>query len=193
MRYSFASEHLHFFKKEHYICFSDLLSPEQITLLKKPLKGLYAIPTPFERYLAGRDLFRHDRDLKSIILRTKWAEMATTLFKQPSLRLAYTQYICGKPPLEDSLPLKSVSAFTRLSGALVLNLLTGEVAFLSEECPLSKTGWLTSDAELLCVAYMHPEARYILVPDDPCTHVLKKLGYGFGDTLENDTHPLLST
>ncbi len=193
MHHFLSSEQIHFFTKEQYICFEGLLPPEQMHSLQNPLKGLSGIPTPFERYLAGRDLFRHDKDLKSIILRAKWAEIATILFKQKPLRLAYTQYICGITPFEESLSLKSISAFTQISGALVFNLLNGEVAFLSNDCPFSKIGWLNPTAKLLFVAYMPPKSRYSLVSGDPCVHFLKKLGYGFGDTLENETHPIVAT
>lgn len=191
MRYTFASEHHHFFNKEQYICFEGLLPPNQMQSLKNPVKGLTMIPTPFERYLAGRDLFRHDRALRSTILRAQWGEIATVLFKQKPLRLAYTQYIYGITPLEEALPLKSISSFTHISGAFIVNLLSGEAAFLSNDCPLSKTGWLGQDSELLCIVYMHPESRYSLISGDPCVHALKKLGYGFGDTLENETHPIV--
>lgn len=191
MRYAVASEHLNFFRRERYIFFEDLFTLDQLETLKKPLRTLPALSTPLERYQAGRDLFRQDPALKSILLRTKWAEIAATLFHQHPLSLAYTQHIYDKVPFAESVTLKEISAFSEIPGGLLINLQTGSSAFLAGDCPLVKTGWLTPDAELALIVFMTQDARYVLVPGDPCVHALKKLGYGFGDRLENATHPLL--
>jgi hypothetical protein len=41
------------------------------------------------------------------------------------------------------------------------------------------------------IAYAAPEAIYVLEKKDPHTHALKKLGYVFGDRLQNGHHPIV--
>lgn len=191
MRYSLTSEHLHFFRNERFICFDELLNYEQIEALKEPVGRLSTLSSPLERYQKGHDLFRENAEIRSLALKAKWAEIAGALFDQKLLQLAYTQHICGKLPFAETLSMKEFSAFTEISGGLLVNLSTGRSIFLAGDCGLSKTGWTTTDAQLFLIAYMPIESRYILNPLDPCVHNLKKLGYGFGDRLESETNPII--
>jgi hypothetical protein len=41
------------------------------------------------------------------------------------------------------------------------------------------------------IVYCTDKTVYVLEKRDPHTHALKKLGYGFGDRLEEKTHPII--
>jgi hypothetical protein len=68
----------------------------------------------------------------------------------------------------------------------------GEGIFVNAELPLN-LDWLYRQkrARYLLITYAEDRSNYVLRQGDPHTHVLKRLGYGFGDSLGQATHPIL--
>lgn len=68
----------------------------------------------------------------------------------------------------------------------------GSVLFISPDLPLDFKKLITTPSQtLLLIVYTHVKPLYIQNALDPHANALKKLGYGFGDHLLTNTHPLL--
>lgn len=178
MKYALAKEHREFFAKNHYIEFEGLLTIEEITSLQRKIAQL--LPKK------QRDLWREDVDLQKIVLNRKLAEVASDLFKQSELRIAFDQYQKESSPLS----LQQRSSLHPLVAALAIPLdeLFGTVIYFSPTTPEQLSFF---SRPLLLIAYCTNKTQYTLVKEDPYTHALKVLGYAFGDPINSSTHPLL--
>ena len=69
----------------------------------------------------------------------------------------------------------------------------GSVLFISPDLPLDFQKLIATPSQtLLLIAYTHVKPLYIQNTIDPHANALKKLGYGFGDHLKENSHPLLN-
>lgn len=203
MRFGVAPEHLEFYYQNHFIEFEDLLSEEEASDLKEKI----------DKAPVKRDLFRTDPGIKKIVLRHKLAEIASNLMKTKPLRIGYDMLLkSGDNPFKEPTTLEEMSCFQGVVCGFVLSL-TDEANELMEKgaspiCPLpQKKGsgvFFTPETSLsfeklfslpdqthLLIVYVIEKAVYQLAEDDPHTHDLKKLGLGFGDKLQNETHPIV--
>ncbi len=171
MLYALASEHIHVFHKEGWILFEDLVDGDKLAALGPE----------------GHDLFRTNKAL----MRRVYAEIALGLVDKDYLRLVYSQTLVS--PLTAEQTLQDISSFSMLEVGMIIVLESesvkpGSGIFLTPDCPFER---LPSFTKGVLVVYAAQESRYIFNPNDPHTHYLKKLGYGFGDNLNVTTHPLL--
>ncbi len=99
--------------------------------------------------------------------------------------MAFTQY---GPFFEGALPIEQITSMTETFGGCILDLQSGVTTFYSPQFPIDFT---TLRAPYLFIVFATDKARYQLRDTDPCTHQLKRLGYGFGDLITEVTHPLI--
>lgn len=159
-------------------------------------------------YALGRDLWREKKPLETLLLRTI-APVALSLVAKP-LRLACDQWIPAGYSWEKASAFKDLfciqglalgvvlcSAAIPLPARAPLGLLPlpkgpGSILFLKPELLIDWPSLAKSPAaDLYFAAYAHRSAVYVQNPRDPSTNALKKLGYHFGDVLQNRSHPLL--
>lgn len=222
MRFSLTADQKHFFSQEKHIEFEDLLSESEAEELRIHADRLVAkrmnLPSiehtpPSDIFLAGRDLWREDPFIKKSLFRQEFAELASLLFGQKLVRLAYDQYVrtaelTGSSPYPSCTSLDQASCLQKVSGALILGLTDPAPGPKDRFSPLPKKKasalfvsgsklltfgplFETPNQALLILAYCDDKTLYIHQPKDPHTHALKKEGYVFGDRLESRTHPIL--
>jgi hypothetical protein len=165
-------------------------------------------------FMAGRDLWRASPLLRKLAVQSKLADIAADLTEERAFRLGYDQYLSHPSPHLDKgepdhpyvrmtlqpVTLEAVSCIQGLlCGAMIcLKECTsesshfpssaGNVVYLDPKAPLDLS---KAAGEYLLIVYARAKALYILQPNDPHTHVLKQLGYVFGDSLASKWHPQL--
>lgn len=163
-----------------------------------------------ELYRHGRDLWRSDELLKKFLTQ-KLFPLAAVLGAKRSLRLACDQWIPSDLTWSKRNSLNELFSIQGLViGALVcatesklplrasLGLLPlpshpGSVLFFKPHILLDLPQLIhSSPTDMYLIGYALPNALYIENSKDPATNDLKKLGYGFGDPLKNEFHPLIS-
>ncbi|MBS0628614.1 MAG: hypothetical protein JSS30_00135 [Verrucomicrobia bacterium] len=179
MRYTITSTQLNFFRKEGQIEFEDLYSSIEIVTLKALLEQTLAVAN------TGRDLHRGNAPLLDALHTSRLGQVASGLFGKKRLRFVFTQF--GNF-FEGVRPIEQISSMTETCGGCVLNLHTGVATFYSAQFPLD---FAKLEPPYLLVVFATDKARYRLQDSDPCTHLLKRLGYGFGDLITEETHPLI--
>lgn len=167
MRFSTSFEQRDFFSKNGYIEFEGLISLDDCALIKEQA--------------AGRDVWRSSGLLKKISLSPQLAEIAAVLSHKKSLRIAYDQRIQGEFKFLNHSIKPVIGLFVLLENEKV-----GNVIFFNPKFPPEKL------ANSFVIVYCEPKTQYLYEPKDPHTHLLKKLGYTFGELLRNDTHPLIT-
>ncbi|MBF5058947.1 hypothetical protein [Candidatus Neptunochlamydia vexilliferae] len=170
MRFGLTKEHHDFFHRHHHIEFEGLLSEEDV-------KRLYSDTEK-------RDRWRTNPEIKKIVLRSTLAEVASNLCKVSPLRIGFDQTILNSGEEERFLPLNEKSSIQKVACGLILDQ-NGSGTFFSPEFSFP----LTHPA--LLIVYVEEKAQYIHEEKDPYNHALKKLGYGFGDRIRSDTHPIV--
>jgi hypothetical protein len=220
MRLSLAKEHRDFFQKNGHIEFSSLLSQAQVldfanavdaTLLKRQKTTR---PSTEREHNLEHDLWRDHPQIKKVSLNRDFAEVAAELTKQDKVRIAYDQNISPRTGKDSYLPtgmtsLEQMSCIKPIILGLLVRLSEGRQPTLEKlpcPCPSSPGDGVFFSSQLLLswdpllamqsehfflIAYTNAHPLYVLEKRDPCTHALKQQGYGFGDTLKSDTHPLL--
>ncbi len=215
MRFALTKDHLDFFYRNHYIEFEDLLTLEEVTSLGSAIEQVLAKRigenrNPKKVYLAGNHCWQDDPRIEKVALSTRLAEIASQLTKERTLRLASSQILSGclskEKIFNESLTLENLCSIQKVSCGLILHLSSseeledpqpkkpGNATFFSPRFPIS-FDYLTEISHLtqLFIIYSVKNSLYILSPTDPHTHVLKKHGYGFGDHVRPQTHPIVIT
>lgn len=216
MPLTLSSSHQDFFSNHHYIEFNDLLSSSEIKQLQKAIhealiqreKKIIETRSPKELFKAGRDLFRDHPIIKKFVLHKRFAKIASALFNEPILRLAYDQALCsfsqGEPIFSQPLSLQQISSFQSIVGGIIIRLSddpnppdllpqkAGNLLFIAPTFPLPWSSFFQQTPQsFFLITYCGNRTVYVLENTDPHTHALKKLGYGFGDLLEEKTHPIV--
>ncbi|HSW86618.1 MAG TPA: hypothetical protein VLG49_03865 [Rhabdochlamydiaceae bacterium] len=225
MRFVTASDHRFFFTQHRFLEIEDLISVQEAEKIKlnvqailekrlkiDPLKLTRA--SPIELFKAGRDVWREAPFIKKVISKSKIGTIASELFNETPLRLAYDQLFLSNNVsssfFERPSALQHNSCLKRIVGGLMLRISDdpmplpktedfcpfpqkmGSGIFLSPEIQLSfKPFFQTSNHSLLLIVYCSDKTIYTLEKNDLFTHVLKKQGYVFGDHLRSTTHPIL--
>ncbi|MES2345177.1 MAG: hypothetical protein V4494_04480 [Chlamydiota bacterium] len=189
MKSALAKEHREFYAHNHFIDFEELISPEEACTLSKNIKKTLTKRSQKDHlssnYLAGRDLWRDDLEIKKIVFKRSFAEIAKELFKQPLIKIAFDQY----QENTSLLSLAQMSCLKPIIGALAIPLGTpGKAIYFSPGSPLT---FPFCEEPLLLIAYTGNKTQYTLTESDPNTHTLKKLGYSFGDHITSETHPII--
>ena len=215
MEFVIDSNQNFYFDKNGYIEFVDFFSNKEFELLSKcivsVLKNRLYVPDA-SSYLNGRDLWRDSKDLKRVLLKSGIGKVTSQLIHQKSLRLAADQWIHGGTavPLKETL----AKSFPFQGTELGIMVAVDNSTLYSIESPIDspifpKTSGHTvffkgdlafdfapfASAPAICSYYLivvtQAKAVYMLQENDPCTHSLKQLGYGFGDKLSDVDHPYL--
>lgn len=193
-------------------CITDLdLAQEHIDqLLAKRIKKIIDTRTPKELFISGRDLFREDPVISKITLNRCLAQTAALLFDVSSIRIGYDQILrtttLNHSPFTHTSPLQEVSCLQPILGGVIIRLLpdpyppvflpqkVGNAVFFRPDFSLPWSSFFQTPLQsFLLITYVPKKCLYLLVPEDLHTHALKKLGYGFGDLLRNETHPVFKT
>lgn len=184
MYYSLLPDHFDHLRKEGYVEFEDLLSPEECSAIRISGRGRF-------------DLWRTHAEVGRIIRRRRLAECAADLFQADLIRLAFDQLLL--PGDAGVLTLRELSPIQGVVGGLLIALTEptekrplypsrlGNGLFFGPEMPIS----LDAPGEVLLIAYASDPALYVYNTKSPHLHELKRYGYVFGDRLRTDRHPVL--
>ncbi len=213
MRLTITQQQVQYFREHSYIELEDLLSEKQLTQLKHETLFHLSSKSYLENFLAGRDMFRKNPIMKKFVTNSQFAQIASQLTNHDHLRVAFDQLLTSLPSYEnpDNLPnlfrgrynLDQMSSVQGLVCGLLINidaedppsslpLKPGNGVFFSPNWPIDFHEILmTPHQKYLLLVYAKQNSLYRFQPLDPATHELKKLGYGFGDTLLHDHHPII--
>lgn len=218
MRTTLTAQQMSFFTQNGYIELTGMgIDPPSLfqqlrkTLAQKlktqPEKlSTYSVET---QYSFGRDLWREEKNLSHLWMR-KLSSIAFALTGKKQLRFGLDQWIPAGFPLKKAAPAKDLFCIQGLSlGVLVASQLApselhssfgvfplpkepGSVLFFRMNLILDWPMLLQAlPTDLYLGAYAVPNAVYVQNLADPLTNSLKAFGYGFGDLLNNEFHPLL--
>lgn len=172
-----------FFTKER--CEALLGSLEKV-IKKRLRRGLHEDSQAI--YLAGRDLWRKNEELKRLACSKLLSAPAASLSNKQILQLACDQLIPSGYALSPLNMEAHLSFQSLICGCLLA--LDGEKAGCVRYCHSNRLP-LFEGTQLL-IAYGSLETVYIHNPQDPSNGALKELGYNFGDRLNAKHHPLCS-
>ena len=192
MRYTITSQHLDYIRKEGHIEFVDFYNEKEASALRSLLDEVLS------KNPSGRDLERYNSSLFKAAFFSRLAQVASALFNQKRLKLAFTQYY---PHYKCMAALEDISSVTEICGVALVNLSEtplpefpylplkmGDLGFYQIDFPIDFTDL---EKPVFLIAFSTEVARYKFQEKDPETHILKKLGYAAGDRLRDETHPLL--
>lgn len=214
MRFFLTDDQKEFFQKHRYLEIEELFPLEKITQIEKLCdetltKRLHVKNAPLEAFIQGYDLWRDNKELKEILHKRSLIKIIADLFDVFPLRIAFDQYLKATsptPPIQTTWSLEELSCIKPLSGSLLIPLAfskplkshfpfpqkIGNILFLAPDYPIPwPLLFALEDLKLLIVNFAPEKALYQKEIRDPHQHVLKKWGYVFGDSLNNQHHPLL--
>jgi hypothetical protein len=184
MHFSLVPEHFDHLRKEGYVEFEELLSPEECAAIRISSRGRF-------------DIWRSHPEVGRIIRRRRLAECAADLFQADLIQLGFDQLLL--PGGTGVVTLGELSPIQGIVGGLLIALTEpmeqrplypshlGNGLFFGPEMPLS----LDAPGEALLIAYASEPALYVYNTKSPHLHELKRYGYVFGDRLRADRHPVL--
>lgn len=202
MKTTISSQQAAFFSQHGYIELGGIpfQSSDLFTVAQK-----LAASTPF-----GRDLWRQEASLRHLLCRTL-APTALSLAAKP-LRIGCDQWISfqnGPQKISSCKDLFSIQGLALIALFSFLDLEHPErresavgippfplrhdhILFVKPHILLDWPLLSRVKADLYLAAYALAEgAVYIHNPNDPGTHLLKQMGYSFGDVLQNKCHPIV--
>lgn len=152
-----------------------------------------------------RDQWREEKTLKSFILKTL-GPIGLALTGKNQLRLGFSEWILEKNRPQKAGLLKEMVSIQNLAlgisiathpnvpkkrsplGILPIPTASTQILFFK---PTLILDWPHVASDFLLILFTLPNTVYIHNPKDPETTYLKELGYEYGDTLKNETHPLI--
>ncbi len=160
----------------------------------------------------GRDVWRDAPALKSLTCSRKLSSIALMLTGKPSVRVASDQWFEPNFSLEKPKKLTELFSIQGLVCGMIIQLQPGNFVIPEKVSPLGLLpfpqgqgnvllvkpnlllNWPAISAQLglYLVVFSEAAAVYVQNEQDPAGTALKDLGYGFGDRLRNDTHPVFS-
>lgn len=206
--------HTTFFQQNGFIEFEEVATglTELLSLVETSLKQrLSKDPagcSAEELYQAGRDLWRTSKALQKQIFSRPLAEIAAQLFDQKTLLIGFDQLLkttqSASFPGFMAAPLCDISSIQPLAGAFLIHL-AGDpvpsplipqsihsVVALSPTLPIPwEIFFEVPHQTFLLIAYALPESLYVHEKRDRHLRALKKLGYGYGDRLKHEHHPIV--
>ncbi|HPE85278.1 MAG TPA: hypothetical protein PLO43_03770, partial [Chlamydiales bacterium] len=160
-------------------------------------------------YMTGHDLWRKDATIKKTVLSRDLAHILSQLTKIKPMQIGFDQVLQTSPSTlkftQKPCLLKEISSVGPAIGGLLINLsqdaietdaplpqTPGNLLFFGAELPLPFPDIVSLPDQLfLLIVYCNVKPRYLACPNDPHSHQLKKQGYGTGDHLTSDTHPII--
>lgn len=178
---------------------------------------LEKLPTE-DLLLKGHDVWRDSLAAKNIVCHRTFAEIASELAEVKPLRLAYDQVLmCGQGAPKSFNKVATLEEISSMQG-LVCGLLIalqrpageqgdetqpisklmplpsseGYGLFIAPKAPIEFPALFKREGECyLLIVYSRVISRYVHTEADPHTHLLKKMGYSYGDKLVDQHHPVL--
>jgi hypothetical protein len=201
MRYAIHTQHCDFFNERNAVEFEGVLNETELASLNTALKNALAErlsvkPEDMERkiprvlYAAGRDLWRVNSSVKKIVCGTKLAQIAFDLVQVKPLRLVFDQYIPNGAFLNHDRPFEDQCCIQGFVCGVLL-MLSGDKAGSALYFSPSYVFPEGEKNKMLLIGYAHALSLYVHQERDPQLHDLKKLGYNFGDRLNDKLHPLI--
>jgi len=199
-----------FYTKNGFLELEGVFTPSQCEAL------LTAIDQTMTRRLGqevihGRDLWRDTPLLKTTVTAKKLTGLAFDVSRRPTLRLACDQWFPSGFSLKTPERLEKLFSIQGLVCTLFIQLDPNPVELPSKQTPLGISPFPRGQGNVLlitpslllnwppvpsiglyCVSYSLPASVYVENPLDPAGLALRKLGFGYGDPLRNDTHPLIN-
>jgi len=221
MRFSLSSDHKNFYEKNGFIEFEKLLKPEAVIALQHEIDStlcsrLKVTPIRLAELSSqvivqsGFDLWRDNIEIRKTLFKVIFSEIAAELFRAKFLRAGFDQYLTtgagSDAPFNQILSLNDLSCARPLLGALVICLSdtdlnrstypipcqSGNGVFLSADKKIDWNELLEQrNLRLLVLTYASKKTFYSLEKNALHTHDWKKLGYVFGDLLNDHFHPVL--
>ena len=170
-------------------------------------------------FMAGRDLWRDSEAMRKFICSPRLAHIAHELTNAKALRVGCDQLfecttqaslVAREDPqfsklLEKPRALDEVLCVQGIVTGILIRLSpaegpslphipqqSGNVVFLSPQVLFNiESLYRNKGQRFLLIVYAEERAQYVLRDIDPHTHALKKIGYGFGDRLNQQNNPLV--
>jgi len=204
---SLSMQQIGFYSKNRHLEIEELLSPSECNKFFEMMEA------------PGRDLWRKNPLLKELILSKKMARAALQLSGKAKLQLACDHWFCPdffkagkKIKIKDLFSVQGITCVFLLQlqpGCREIPAKTPQLGLFpfpqgaepSSNCQGSALivngdllmSWpdLSTEIGLYAVAYSLVPAIYVQNNNDPAAHFLKQFGYGYGDPLKNETHPII--
>lgn len=211
MKFSLAREHLHFFNQHGYVEFEGIISTQK---LQQVLHGIRKenFDSTQQHYEKHHDLWRRYPEIRKNLFHRDPTSIVATLSLTKPLRIGCDQLIPKGFHHEKPLTLKDMTSIQGVVGGYLLCLqdCPDEVVtqpVTEEEAPPVMAPFSTQAGNMVFVApdiaidftlmpcdhllviFVGPKAVYRHNPHDPHTHEFKKLGYVFGDRLQEKELP----
>jgi hypothetical protein len=212
MTITLTSQQTSFFNKNGFLELEGLLS--SIETKKYHLAILESLEKRKSKnfIVQGRDLWRESATLKSLVCSRKLSNIALMLTGKPAVRLACDQWFSPAYSLAKPASLKDLLSVQGILCGMIIQLQPGNFEIPEKVSPLGLLpfpkeqgsvllikpslllNWPSISAQLglYLVVYSESAAVYIQNEQDPAGTELKHLGYGYGDRLNNDNHPVFS-
>lgn len=203
MRYTIHTQHCDFFKEHHAVEFESVLSLSEVQSLSNAIDESLALRLEINQdelrkqnsktlFASGRDLWRVSPTIKKIAAGVKLAQIAFDLIQVKPLRLVFDQYIPKTEYLNSEIPFGEGCCFQGFLCGVLVQLEgpnAGNAIYFSPlYVPVLPEGY---GGKMLIVGYGHQVSLYVHQDKDPHLHDLKRLGYNFGDRLNDKLHPLI--
>lgn len=211
MRINVTQSQIQYFKDHSHIEFEEVLHQKQVEAIRDLFLPKYH-SLPFKQaFLELHDQYRLHAHLKKILMSSALSSIAASLVIKKKLRLAFDQMLFSAQANEniEDLPqmfhgtynLHQISCISSLQCGVLINIDAidppanypsepGSALFFHPDYPIDfQELVLQPNQAFLLVAYASEKSQYINQPLDPSNHVLKKIGYTYGDTLKHEHHP----
>lgn len=165
----------------------------------------FEIPHSMPPHSSIRDQWRSDPTLQNFILK-ELGPLSLVLTGKKQLRLGLSEWITSENRPSKPSPLKEIVSLQNLAVAISLSphpvILKEKSALGILPLPSSSSNalffqphlildWPHTQSDVFLILLTLPNGVYIHNPKDPQTTYLKALGYGYGDLLKSETHPII--
>ncbi|HRW58622.1 MAG TPA: hypothetical protein P5048_03255 [Chlamydiales bacterium] len=214
MKFLISPSHISFFQKFGQIEFEDFISSEKSELLLHECIHTTDFQNKEKMTLPGRDLFRQNKNIERFIKQKSLGNVVSHLINQKQLRLAF-DYFLHDQDLKNHFDLNEIRfnemiCVSNMQCIVILKL--SEETFSEEFDPLKP--FIPYPKEKNSVIFLKPTKRINLTPlvenggkflimgfaassikfhynEDPYAQNLIRMGYSSGDSLNNQSHPLI--
>lgn len=221
MRFISTPQQRDFFRKNHFIGYEGLLSPEQAAQLHEEVelltaKRLNTARTQIDHtpsltlFKAGHDLWRESQIISKLTQKLSIAHIASDLFSTSVLRIGFDQCCLIHPPVSSpfstALSLEEISCIKPLAGGILFLLenqshtmsafplpkTAGEALFLAPSYPIPWPLLFSQTRLRMLILALAPEKSFYRQEQyDHHSSLLKKWGYVYNDQLQSTLHPII--
>ncbi len=199
MRTTLSSSHIAYYKEHSQVEFEVLLEQVFADQAARLIKEKYLA------FLDGHDLFRKNDFFHKITHKKALASIGAELTRKRPVRLLFDQVISSSHdlsmPFYQPVKMRKIASYQGTNFGLLLRLTDGEMGKPEKKgsgiyiAPYKEVDFSElleePDQIYYLVVYGEIDTRYIYNENDPFTNQFKKDGYGFGDLLQNQIHPII--